>query len=200
MRNLPICILIALAFGCNSDNSISSSRSIERLIVGTWVDPTETFVEDFGAWVSIIFKADGTFIAPWGLTGNQLKEYQGPQNQSDEIPARAYQGTYISDGNFIGARGLGTGDIEAEFVRIERTEVTGPPASGIGLIITEVKNAYIETQLGLNLENIASGKIFDVLSKLNKASLPAEALGVPRTYLKIEQMPFSPWGFGPPGS
>ena len=182
-----LCIALAILplFGCGTENSASSTRSLERLLVGTWVIPNTDFVtEEFEDWVSIIFEADGTFTAPWGLAGRLVREYQG---------------SYWQSGNYIGTRGVAPGEpgVLLKFARITSLEWTGEPVPGMGIEITEIKDEYITDQLGFGpLRDVPSGKVQDILNRLNKTSPPADVLGPSRTYLKIERRPFQPTNFG----
>ena len=183
MRFLSLVLLIVTLAGCSRDNSVSSTRALSRQLIGTWVLPNQDFTtEEFEDWVSIIFKSDGTFIAPWGLAGPLVREYKGSYWQQDD---------------FIGTRGIGgvgeTG-ILVKFAKLQTTQWTGEPAAGIGLVVTEITDDYVITQLGYGeLEGMSSGKIKEVLNKLNNNTVPPDALGTSKTYIKIEEPP-------PPGT
>jgi|ETNmetMinimDraft_23_1059889.scaffolds.fasta_scaffold79491_1 hypothetical protein len=179
MRLFFTCLFFLTLSGCTRENTVSSTRALDRLIVGTWVVPNQDFVtEEFEDWVSIIFKSDGTFIAPWGLAGSLVREYKG---------------SYWQKGEFVGTRGvggIGEGGVLAKFAHLETIEWTGEPTEGMGLIVTEIRDDYVVTQLGYaTLENMAADKIQDVLNKLNDTTVPPDALGTGRTYIKIELPP-----------
>lgn len=183
MRLICLCLAVLTFTSCSRDNTVSSTRALSRQIVGTWVIPNQDFAtEEFEDWVSIIFKADGTFTAPWGLAGPLVREYKGNYWQQD---------------NFVGTRGvggLGEGGILVKFARLQTTQWTGEPAEGIGLVVTEIKDDFVMTQLGFGeLEGMSSDKIQEIINKLNKTTIPPDALGTSRTYIKIEQPP-------PPGT
>jgi len=179
MRLLSIVLIVLTLSGCSRENTVSSARALGRQIVGTWVIPNQDFTtEEFEDWVSIIFKADGTFTAPWGLAGPLVREYKG---------------NYWQQGGYVGTRGVGgvgEGGILVKFARLQTTPWTGEPAEGLGLIVTEVKDNFIISQLGFgDLEAMPSGRVQDVLNKLKDTTVPSDALGTSRTYIKIEQPP-----------
>jgi hypothetical protein len=179
MRLFYTFLLFLTLSGCARENTVSSARALDRIIIGTWVVPNQDFTtEEFEDWVSIIFKSDGTFIAPWGLAGTLVREYKG---------------SYWQKGDFIGTRGVGgvgEGGVLAKFARLETIDWRGDPADGLGLIVTEIKDDYIATQLGYGtLENMAASKIQGALDKLNDTTVPPDALGTGRTYIKIELPP-----------
>ena len=188
MRPLTLCFIILILSGCGTDNPASSVRSLDRLLVGTWVSPRPgNFIEEFEDMVSIIFRANGTLVAPWGLAGRLVREYRG---------------NYWQKGAFIGARGTGgTGEpgVIVKFARLEFAEWPEAPAEGLGLHITEVLDEFVETQLGFGpVAGMPSDKVKSVVDRLNSAALPPEAFGLTRPYLKIEQLPFQPQAQGPP--
>jgi len=166
--------LLLLLSGCDSDNPVSSSRSFERLIVGSWVVPNPAFfVEEFEDWRHIIFEADGTFLAPWGIGGPRLLEFTGK---------------YWVHGRFLGTRGVGgaegEGALHVQFAELSFSEWKDPDA--LGLIITEIRTEYIAS-LGKPPEGMSSDDVQDMLKKLNDTPPPPDALGTVYTYQKVSR-------------
>lgn len=176
---------LVLLSGCDSNNPTSSTRSLERLIVGTWVVPNNSFViEEFEDWRHIIFNPDGTFSAPWGLAGPRLPEFKG---------------NFWAKGNYVGTRGVGgslgvggapgEGRLHVQFARVELTQWTDPDA--LGLQITQIFPEYI-VSLGYNsVDDMSSGDVEKALDKLNERAPSADALGDVRVFQKVERfIPF----------
>jgi len=178
MRPLFLSLICLILFGCNSENSVSSARSIERLMIGTWVVPNPFVVDegpiDFADWRHIVFDSDGTFDAPWGIGGPDLHEFNG---------------SYWVNGPFLGARGVGgvegQGRIHVQFVYLELTSWNDPEA--LGLQITHILPDYI-TSLGFDLDAMSSGGVQDVLKRLNDTAPPTNALGQVRTFHKAQRI------------
>lgn len=176
MRSLCLGLFI-LVLGCDSNNPVSSVRSIERLMIGTWVVPTPFIVEDgiidFADWRHIVFEADGTFVAPWGIGGPDLPEFKG---------------SYWVNGAYLGARGVGGDDGEArvhvQFVFLQTTSWSDPEA--IGLQITHILPEYI-TSLGYDLEKMSSGDVQAVLKRLNENRPSNDVMGQVRTFHKAQR-------------
>ncbi|MBT3601813.1 MAG: hypothetical protein HN521_01995 [Candidatus Latescibacteria bacterium] len=178
MRHLSFLFsFLLLLSGCDSNNPTSSTRSLERLIVGTWGVPTTSFViEEFEDWRHIIFSPDGTFSAPWGLAGPPLPEFKG---------------NFWSNGNYVGTKGVGGAEGEGrtyvQFAHVELTQWTDPEA--LGLQVTQILPEYIVT-LGYNdVDEMSSGDIQKALDKLNDRTLGSEAMGDVRVFQKVERQP-----------
>ena len=174
---------LVLLWGCDSNNPTSSTRSIERLIVGTWVVPNTSFViEEFEDWRHIIFNPDGTFSAPWGLAGPRLPEFNGH---------------FWAKGNYVGTRGVGgslgiggappEGGLHVQFAHVELTQWTDPEA--LGLQITHILPEYISSLGYGNIDDMSSGDVQKALDKLNDNAPGAEALGDVRVFQKVARQP-----------
>ncbi|MFT5369155.1 MAG: hypothetical protein ACI8V2_004129 [Candidatus Latescibacterota bacterium] len=163
--------------GCDSNNPASSTRSLERLIVGTWVVPVTSFViEEFEDWRHIIFSPDGTFSAPWGLGGPRLPEFKGQ---------------FWAKGGYVGARGVGGAEGEGrayvQFAQVELMQWTDPDA--LGLQVIQILPEYIVSLGYGNVDEMSSGDVQKALDQLNKRTLSADALGDVRVFQKVERQP-----------
>lgn len=174
---------LVLLSGCDSNNPTSSTRSLERLIVGTWVVPNTSFViEEFEDWRHIIFKPDGTFTAPWGLAGPRLPEFNG---------------NFWVQGNYVGTRGVGgslgiggappEGALHVQFAHVELFQWTDPEA--LGLRITQILPEYIESLGYARIDAMSSDDVQKALGQLNDRSPGAEAFGDVRGFQKVERQP-----------
>lgn len=180
-----ICLLVSLFTfsSCDRDNTVSSSRSLERLVVGTWMlpDPFNSVFQGLEGWRHIIFKPDGAFVAPGGIAGARLPEYKG---------------NYWVVGNYLGAKGvggaLGTGNsvgegrVHVQFARLDMQE--GQSTEALGLTITEILPEHIITLGNSSPDEMSSGDIQDILRKFNETPPPMDVFGEVRSYQKISRL------------